>query len=364
MEHLEWFVKPGAAHTFHAEAAAEPYTEAEAAEALAKGVGRVTAEALQRGRPPRNWFEIARENSRSKERQYGPPHHPSMKPLKICERLVDVHSSRGETVLVPFGGSGSECVSVVQAGRRVIAFETELEYYNLILRRMDGHGLLPSHITPPPKPADGGDAALCMPDAEGGDGDGGNALALAGASVDIDAGLHRDARYTSGYMGVYKHGKRWVAKVMRDGQLRSLGRTFSTPREAAAAYAREVEVTPDDERPAGRQSAERQGRILSTDASMLPTLGDGMVGGASLLPLLPPKPASLQSPPPPQVEHLPTPVHMEASAAPPQPEEPLELSNEEQPSKRLRCDEEQPATVPEQEVERVHERVAAEMAPP
>ena len=50
MEHLEWFVKPGANHTFNAEAAAEPYTEAEAAEALAKGVGRVTAEALSRGR--------------------------------------------------------------------------------------------------------------------------------------------------------------------------------------------------------------------------------------------------------------------------------------------------------------------------
>ena len=34
MEHLEWFVKPGAPHTFHAEAAAEPYTEAEFNEAL------------------------------------------------------------------------------------------------------------------------------------------------------------------------------------------------------------------------------------------------------------------------------------------------------------------------------------------
>ena len=90
MEHLEWFVKPGAPHTFHAEVAAEPYTEAEAAEALAKGVGRVTAEALARGRPPRNWWDIPRENSRSKERQYGPPHHPSMKPLAICKRIVEV----------------------------------------------------------------------------------------------------------------------------------------------------------------------------------------------------------------------------------------------------------------------------------
>ena len=68
MEHLEWFIQPGAPHTFNAEQAAEAYTEAEAAEALAKGVGRVTAESIAKGRPPKNWWEIPRENSRSKVR--------------------------------------------------------------------------------------------------------------------------------------------------------------------------------------------------------------------------------------------------------------------------------------------------------
>ena len=71
MEHLEWFVKPGAAHTFNASEAAEHYNEADLSMALAKGAGRVTLESLQQGRPPRNWFEMARENSRSKERRYG-----------------------------------------------------------------------------------------------------------------------------------------------------------------------------------------------------------------------------------------------------------------------------------------------------
>ena len=61
MEHLEWFVKPGGVHTFNAEAAAEKYTEAEKVEALAKGIGRVTAESLDRGRPPKNWWDIPRE---------------------------------------------------------------------------------------------------------------------------------------------------------------------------------------------------------------------------------------------------------------------------------------------------------------
>ena len=105
-------------------------------------------------------------------------------------------------MLVPFGGSGSECVAVVQHGRRLIAFETDAEYHNLILRRMHGHGLLPQSLTPHAR------------------------ISSADSSLSPGAGdeqLLRDARYTSGYMGVFKHGKKWVAKVMRDGAFRNIG---------------------------------------------------------------------------------------------------------------------------------------------
>ncbi|KOO34711.1 DNA adenine methyltransferase [Chrysochromulina tobinii] len=136
MEHLEWFVKPGAGHTFNLDAGTEAYSEAEFKEALAKGVGRVTAESLSRGKPPKNWWDIPRENSRSKEREYGS--HPSMKPLRICDRIVGIHSNVGDTVLVPFGGSGSECVAVGAAGRKLVAYEQEAEYHRIIVRRMKG----------------------------------------------------------------------------------------------------------------------------------------------------------------------------------------------------------------------------------
>ena len=270
------FVKPGASHTFNAEAAAEHYTEAEAAEALAKGVGRVTAEALQRGRPPKNWWEIPRENSRSKERQYGV--HPSMKPLKICERLVEVHSNRTETVVIPFGGSGSECVSAAALGRKVIAFETDPEYYQLLLRRMHGHGLLPSHIPPPPPlPPKGTDAAAEAIDAaERTDGADGAADGGAAGGGEGGLGLQRDARYASGYMGVYKMGKRWAAKVMRNGALRSLG-TYNTPREAAAAYARECAERGDTERPGGR-------RVSTGEAAAIGAASGAATGAAALAP--------------------------------------------------------------------------------
>ena len=141
MEHLEWFVKPGAAHTFNASAAAEPYTPEEAKEALAKGVGRVTPESIARGRPPRNWWEIARENSRSKERTFGA--HPSMKPLRLCERVVAVHSNEGDTVLIPFGGSGSECCAAASANRKVVAYEVSAEYFQIMRRRLAAKQLLP-----------------------------------------------------------------------------------------------------------------------------------------------------------------------------------------------------------------------------
>ena len=150
MEHLEWFVKPGAAHTFNLDAGTEAYAEAEFKEALAKGVGRVTAESLSRGKPPKNWWDIPRENSRSKEREYGS--HPSMKPLRICDRIVGIHSNVGDTVLVPFGGSGSECVAVGAAGRKLIAYEQEAEYHRIMVRRMQGWGLLSGQLSGPPTP--------------------------------------------------------------------------------------------------------------------------------------------------------------------------------------------------------------------
>ena len=209
MEHIEWFVKPGAAHTFNPAAAAEPYTEDERREALAKGVGRVTAESLDQGRPPRNWFDLPRENSRSKERQYGS--HPSMKPLKLCERLLLVHSNPGDAVVIPFGGSGSEAVAAALASRRVVAYELDPNYYTIILRRLVGWALFPPHLAPAqPAPtaaaladaaADAADAAAATTAAaagEGGDGgDGGAAAAPAAGGGGLP--LLRDARFSSEY---------------------------------------------------------------------------------------------------------------------------------------------------------------------
>lgn len=137
-EVVEWWTKPGQP-TFNAAFGAEMYTEEDKRVALAKGVGRVTEEALDRGRPPRTWVDIPRENSRSRERQYGK--HPSMKPLNLCERFISVHSNQGDIVVVPFAGSGSELLTAAKLGRETIGYETNDEYIELMRKRFEGHGV-------------------------------------------------------------------------------------------------------------------------------------------------------------------------------------------------------------------------------
>lgn len=138
-ETIEWWIKTPGMPTFHPELAAERYTDEDKKIALSKGVGRVTETSLDKGRPPRTWCSIPRENSRSSERKYGK--HPAIKPLMLCERLIGVHSSGADRVLVPFAGSGSEVLTAAKLGREVVAFETEVDYIAMMKARMAGHAV-------------------------------------------------------------------------------------------------------------------------------------------------------------------------------------------------------------------------------
>ena len=64
--------------------------------------------------------------------------HPTQKPLKLCERLLK--SSRRENednlLIVPFAGSGSECVAAKSLGISYIGFEINPEYVNLCNQRL------------------------------------------------------------------------------------------------------------------------------------------------------------------------------------------------------------------------------------
>ncbi len=54
--------------------------------------------------------------------------HPTQKPLSLTLRLVEHFSNPEDLVVVPFSGSGTECVAAYKTGRRFIGFELNPDY--------------------------------------------------------------------------------------------------------------------------------------------------------------------------------------------------------------------------------------------
>lgn len=62
--------------------------------------------------------------------------HPTQKPLSISRRLVKHFSNSGDTILVPFVGSGSECVAAILEGRGFVGFDLNPDYVSLARDRV------------------------------------------------------------------------------------------------------------------------------------------------------------------------------------------------------------------------------------
>jgi DNA modification methylase len=62
--------------------------------------------------------------------------HPTQKPLALTDRIVNHFSEPGALVVIPFAGSGTECVSALRNGRRYWATEIKHEYVVLAQGRL------------------------------------------------------------------------------------------------------------------------------------------------------------------------------------------------------------------------------------
>ena len=62
--------------------------------------------------------------------------HPTQKPLTLGRRLVEHFSNPGDLVVVPFAGSGSECLAAIHLGRNFIASEINNSYAELARARI------------------------------------------------------------------------------------------------------------------------------------------------------------------------------------------------------------------------------------
>jgi site-specific DNA-methyltransferase (adenine-specific) len=63
--------------------------------------------------------------------------HPAQKPEKLLAKLILASSSPGDTVLDPFAGSGSTCVTAKKLGRHYIGIEREGAYCCLCEKRLE-----------------------------------------------------------------------------------------------------------------------------------------------------------------------------------------------------------------------------------
>jgi site-specific DNA-methyltransferase (adenine-specific)/adenine-specific DNA-methyltransferase len=61
--------------------------------------------------------------------------HPTQKPLALSRRLVEHFSNPGEMIVVPFVGSGSECVAAIECGRRFVGAEINPAYVAIARER-------------------------------------------------------------------------------------------------------------------------------------------------------------------------------------------------------------------------------------
>jgi len=62
--------------------------------------------------------------------------HPTQKPLSISRRIVRHFSNPGDLVIVPFAGSGSECLAARMEGRKFIGFELNADYIQIAQKRI------------------------------------------------------------------------------------------------------------------------------------------------------------------------------------------------------------------------------------
>ena len=63
--------------------------------------------------------------------------HPTQKPLALCEKLLNSCRQDEGIVLVPFAGSGSECVAAKRLNLPFIGIEINSDYVTLIKQRLD-----------------------------------------------------------------------------------------------------------------------------------------------------------------------------------------------------------------------------------
>ena len=68
--------------------------------------------------------------------------HPTQKPVRLMQALIELTTKPDQIVLDPFAGSGSTLVAAKNLGRRYIGYEIDQKYVDICESRLDDSGLL------------------------------------------------------------------------------------------------------------------------------------------------------------------------------------------------------------------------------
>jgi DNA modification methylase len=68
------------------------------------------------------------------EQAYGK--HPAQKPVRLARRFIQLSAQPGDLCVVPFAGSGTECVAAQEEGLHYIGFETDQAYVDIARARL------------------------------------------------------------------------------------------------------------------------------------------------------------------------------------------------------------------------------------
>ena len=76
------------------------------------------------------WSDIPSLPHNAKEKV----NHSTQKPLKLCDRIINVFSNENDLIYIPFAGSGSEIVSCINNNRNYIATEINNDYIENLIK--------------------------------------------------------------------------------------------------------------------------------------------------------------------------------------------------------------------------------------
>jgi site-specific DNA-methyltransferase (adenine-specific) len=68
--------------------------------------------------------------------------HPTQKPLKLMQALIELTTKENQTILDPFCGSGTTIIAAALLERKYIGIEFDLDYYNIANQRLSESGFI------------------------------------------------------------------------------------------------------------------------------------------------------------------------------------------------------------------------------